>query len=322
MIALSRRARRALASRAWAVAAGLAADALVGEPPVLHPVAGFGSAMTRLERRWWADDRAAGARYAAVGMGGAALLGAVGSRVAGRGPSLAASVWLASAGRCLLSSARGVAEALGAGDLETARTRLPALVGRSVDGLDEKEIARAVVESVAENLSDAVVASALWALAGGTPAVLAHRAANTMDAMVGHRSARYRRFGWAAARVDDALGWPAARLTALLVAAARPGRATEVWRTVRADAPAHPSPNAGVAEAAFAAALGLRLGGPNRYGDRVEVRPALGDGRAPEPADIAESLALCRRVMVVLASCLTAIAWAGTWAGARVGGDS
>jgi adenosylcobinamide-phosphate synthase len=118
--------------------------------------------------------------------------------------------------------------------------------------------------------------------------------------MVGHRDLRYRRFGWASARLDDVLGWPAARASALLVAMTTPMRLGAVWRTCRFDAPAHPSPNAGVAEAAFAAALDLRLGGINRYGDRVEERPTLGSGAAPGEADIARAMALVRRCLFTL----------------------
>ena len=123
-----------------------------------------------------------------------------------------------------------------------------------------------------------------------------YRAVNTLDAMVGHRSPRYERYGWASARLDDVAGWVPARVTAALVAAARPRSAAAVWTAVRTQAPAHPSPNAGVAEAAFAAALGLRLGGESRYGDRVEIRPPLGTGRPAEPADIARAVALARDV--------------------------
>ena len=190
---------------------------------------------------------------------------------------------LAVAGRALgggRSGGSGPAE----GRLDLARARLPALVGRDPAGLDEAEIARAVVESVAENTVDAVVAPALWAAVGGAPRALGYRAVNTLDAMVGHRSPRYARFGWASARADDVADWVPARVTAALVVAVRPGSAARVGRAVRDDAPAHPSPNAGVAEAAFAAALGLRLGGANRYGDRVEVRPASGRGGRPRPA--------------------------------------
>ena len=117
---------------------------------------------------------------------------------------------------------------------------LPSLVGRDPERLDENEIARAVVESVAENLSDAVVGTALWGVVAGASGATAHRAANTLDAMVGYRTARYRRFGWASARLDDVLGWPAARLTALLVAVAEPRRAPHVWRVVRRDARSTP----------------------------------------------------------------------------------
>jgi adenosylcobinamide-phosphate synthase len=129
-----------------------------------------------------------------------------------------------------------------------------------------------------------------------------------MDAVVGHRSPRYEQFGWAAARLDDAAGWVPARLTAALVAAVRPRAAKTIWRTVRADAGAHPSPNSGVAEAAFAAALGLRLGGTNQYGSRVEVRPYLGEGRPPEAGDIASAVRLSRDVTYALAASLGVLA--------------
>ena len=158
------------------------------------------------------------------------------------------------------------------------------------------EIARAVVESVAENTVDAIVAPALWAAVLGGAGALGYRAVNTLDSMVGHRSDRYRRYGWASARLDDVADWVPARATAALVAAVRPGRPPTVWRAVRHDAPAHPSPNAGVAEAAFAAALGLRLGGANRYGDRVEHRAPLGHGRPPHRHDIHHAVRLSRDV--------------------------
>ena len=163
------------------------------------------------------------------------------------------------------------------------------------------------MESVAENTVDAVVAPALWALAAGAAGALGYRAVNTMDAMVGHRSHRYLAYGWASARADDLAGWVPARVTAALVAAVRPAGAGAVWRAVRRDAPAHPSPNAGVAEAAFAAALGLRLGGFNRYGERVELRPPLGSGRPPEPADIARAVRLSGDVALALAGALTVV---------------
>jgi adenosylcobinamide-phosphate synthase len=295
--------------RSGPVALGLCIDRLVGEPPqALHPVARFGGAMDRLERRWWADRRDVGAGYTALGVGTALLLGALAEDWVGAAIALTAAVSLASAGRALTEAAENVAQRLRAGDLDGARGALPSLVGRDPTGLGESEIARAVVESLAENLSDAVVATALWGLLGGTPGALAHRASNTLDAMVGHRDARHARFGWAAARLDDVLGWPAARATALLVGLAAPGRAGAIWRACRVDAAGHPSPNAGVAEAAFAAALDLRLGGTNRYGTREEPRPILGSGASPGEPDIGRAIGLVRRATVCLEVVL-----AGVW---------
>jgi adenosylcobinamide-phosphate synthase len=309
-----RRQGSSLGARAGAVAVGLALDWALGEPPArIHPVARFGQAMVRAEERWWADRRSAGVRHAALGVLPAGAAGLVAERVAGRAPSLAGGTALTAAGRSLFGACADVARALEAGDVAAARDLLPTLVGRDPQGLDEKEIARAVIESLSENLCDAVVASAFWGVVAGTPGVLAHRAANTLDAMVGHRSARYERFGWAAARLDDLLAWPPARLTALLVVLAEPDRAREVVQAVRLDAPAHPSPNAGVAEAAFAGALGLRLGGSVSYGGRAEVRPTLGTGRPPEPADIRRALVLARRVVARLELLLVAAALVGAW---------
>ena len=187
------------------------------------------------------------------------------------------------------------------GDLDGARAEVRSLVGRRADELDEAGLSRAIVESIAENSVDAVTASLFWATVAGAPGVLAHRAVNTLDAMVGHRDDRYARFGWASARLDDLVNFVPARLTALAVACVRPGTAATVWRVVRRDAPAHPSPNGGVVEAAFAAALGVRLGGENRYGDIVEDRGTLGDGRPPGPGDIAAAVRLRRHATAAFA---------------------
>jgi adenosylcobinamide-phosphate synthase len=226
-------------------------------------------------------------------------------------PSTLAATYVAVAGRGLGEAASDVAAALGAGDVDAARGLLPSLVGRDPTTLDEKEIVRAVVESVAENTVDAVVAPMLWAAAAGAPGALGYRAVNTVDAMIGKRSPRYVRYGWAGARLDDVAAWVPARVTAAVVAAVRPGAAGAVWRAVGHDAPGHPSPNAGVAEAAFAAALGLRLGGENRYGDRVEIRPPLGTGRPPEVADVAAAVRLSSDVGTAVAVLLVATAIAG-----------
>jgi adenosylcobinamide-phosphate synthase len=292
-------------ARAVAVVVGLLADRVLGEPPdAVHPVRGFGALMRAAERRWWRDDRPAGivhtGRGVAVGIAGGAVL-----------RSTAAATWLSVGGRALWRAAADVARALETGDLEGARRRLPVLVGRDPSGLDEKELARAAVESVAENTVDAIVAPALWGAAAGAPGALGYRAVNTLDALVGHRSPRYQRFGWASARLDDAAGWVPARMTAALVAAVRPRAAFEVFRAVSQDAPAHPSPNAGVAEAAFAAALGVRLGGTNVYGERVEVRPPLGDGPSPTTADIARAVKLSSDVAWALAATLALAGLAG-----------
>jgi adenosylcobinamide-phosphate synthase len=173
--------------------------------------------------------------------------------------------------------------------------------------MDDKEVARAAVESVAENTVDAIVAPALWAAAAGPGGALGYRAVNTADAMVGHRSDRYERYGWASARLDDAAGWAPARVTAALVAAVRPRSAAAVWSAVQRDAPAHPSPNAGVAEAAFAAALAVRLGGTNVYDHGVEVRAPLGDGPPPEAADVGRAVRLSSDVAWALAAGLVLI---------------
>ena len=288
--------------RSLAAAAGLVADRLLGEPPVaVHPLVAFGRAMRRVERVVYRDARGAGVAHAMVGTG----LGLVAGRLVG---STAVATWVAVGGRELGRAATEVGAALEDGDLPLARSLLPGLVGRDPTDLDEKEVARAVVESVAENTVDAVVAPALWASVAGAPGALGYRAVNTLDAMVGHRSARYEEFGWASARLDDLAGWVPARVTAGLVAAVRPRAAGAVWAAVRTQAPAHPSPNAGVAEAAFAAALGLRLGGENHYGERVELRPPLGAGRPAERHDIARAVALSRDVCasLVVMSAMTA----------------
>ncbi len=292
-----------MASRPLLSSAGIVADRLLGEPPSpVHPVVAFGRVMRAVERGMYRDSRMAGVGHAAVGT----ALGVFAGGVVG---STSVATWMAVAGRGLATAALDVASALDADDLPCARALLPTLVGRDPSELDEKAIARAVVESVAENTVDAVVAPALWAAILGGPGALGYRAVNTLDAMVGHRSPRYRRYGWASARLDDLAGWAPARATAALVAVVRPRAAAAVFTAVRTQAPAHPSPNAGVAEAAFAAALGLCLGGESRYGDRVELRPPLGTGRPAEPADIARAVALSRDVSLALCA-LPVVKWA------------
>ena len=283
-------------SRGVATAAGVVADRIFGEPTrVPHPVSLFGSAMRAVERRVYRPSRPSGLAYTTAGV---ALGGAAGLVTR----STALGTYVAVASRALGDAALAIGDALADDDLDRARELLPSLVGRDPSHLDEKEICRAVVESVAENTVDAVVAPMLAAAVAGAPGVLAYRAINTMDAMVGHRSERYERFGWSAARLDDIANWIPARVTAALVVAARPSKAADIIATVRRDASAHPSPNGGVAEAAFATALGLRLGGENRYGDRVELRPPLGDGRPADRTDIRPAVRLSRDSAALLAA--------------------
>ncbi|MFJ3445003.1 cobalamin biosynthesis protein [Streptomyces sp. NPDC086081] len=286
---------------AYGAAAGLIGDLLLGDPRRGHPVAVFGRAAAAVERVVWRDHRGWGALHTAVCVGGAVALGSVAERAVR--PSAVASValtgaatWAVVGGTSLAREARAVAGALEAGDVEAARARLPHLCGRDPQALDADGIARAVVESVAENTSDAVVGALVWGALGGVPGLLGFRAANTLDAMVGHKSARHRRFGWASARLDDVMGWPGARLTAVLAALAGPDPRGAV-RAWRADAARHPSPNAGPVEASFAGALGVRLGGTLSYGGRVEHRPVLNaPGRGVGVGDVERAVRLSRRV--------------------------
>ncbi|OON74001.1 cobalamin biosynthesis protein [Streptomyces tsukubensis] len=300
---------------AYGATAGLLGDLLLGDPRRGHPVAVFGRAASAVERVLWRDDRGRGALHTLVCAGGAVALAVLATRtVNGRpvaGTALTAvATWSVVGGTSLGREARAVGDALSRGDLDTARELLPRLCGRDPYALDGPGIARAVTESVAENTSDAVVGALVWGAVAGVPGLVGFRAVNTLDAMVGHRSPRLLRYGWASARLDDVAGWPGARLTALLAAAAgvAPRAALRAWR---ADAHRHPSPNAGPVEAAFAGALGVRLGGTLSYGGRVEHRPVLnGAGRPVSADDIERAVRLSRRVGAL--ALLTAAA--GRWA--------
>ena len=292
------------------LALGAAADLLLADPRLGHPVAGFGAAAGALERRVWRDSRAAGAGYAAGLVAAATATGALLDRATRRRPGArilvtAAATWTVLGGTSLGRAADRMRTALDAGDLTAGRAALPALAGRDPRALGADELARATVESVAENTSDAAVAPLFWGAVAGLPGLLGYRAVNTLDAMVGYRSERYLRFGWAAARLDDVANWAPARLTAALTAACAPvagGSAAGALRTWWRDGAAHPSPNSGRCEAALAGALGLRLGGRNVYGSRVEERPHLGSGRPPGSADIGPAVRLSRAVWLAAAA--------------------
>lgn len=314
--------RRADVTRQYPLAigllAGIALDAILGDPRRGHPVAAFGGAATALERGLYKDSRTSGTAYAATCVLAAAVPAAAVARLTRRNPvaagtAAALATWAVTGSRTLTREAERVCSLLQDNDLPAAREALPVLCGRDPSGLDAKAIARAVVESVAENTSDAVVAPLVWGAVAGVPGLVAYRAINTLDAMVGYRSPRYERFGWASARLDDLANWVPARLTALLAAGCAPlvgGSPRAALRALRRYGARHPSPNAGRCESAFAGALGVTLGGTNVYNGVAESRPTLGDGAVPEPADIRRATRLSRAVTVAAAALTAAAALA------------
>lgn len=310
----------AVSGRVAGIAAGFLADLVFGDPRRGHPVALFGSGATVVERAGYADSRWAGVRHCGVLLGALAVLGLAAERGAARFGAVATatvtgtSVFVALGGASLARTGEDMAGRLRNGDTAAARRLLPSLCGRDPAALDDAGLTRAALESVAENTSDAAVAPLLWAAVGGVPAVLVYRGANTLDAMIGHRSPRYLRFGWAAARFDDLLNFAAARVTAVLVALCAPmvgGSPVAALRAWRRDAARHPSPNAGVVEAAFAGALAVRLGGPTQYAHELEIRPTLGDGRTPGVDDLARAVRLSRAVQAGAVGVAMALSVAG-----------
>lgn len=301
--------------RSAGLALALLADALLGDPARGHPVALFGALAGRVEARVYAPRRTAGAIFSALLVLPPTLAAWQLDRRLPRGLRsilLAVVGWAALGGRSLRRAAERMTGHLEAGELEAARGLAPTLFGRDPESLDGAGLARATVESLAENTSDAVAGTLFWGALAGPAGVVLHRCANTLDAMVGYRSERYLRFGWCAARLDDLLGLPAARLTAAAVvagAALGAGDARGAAAAWRRDARRHPSPNAGHAEAAFAGALGVTLGGSNRYGDRVEHRPLMGSGPAPDVSTLRRALRLSRATAGVLAVVAVAAAW-------------
>ncbi len=290
------------------LAAAYLLDLLLGDPPRLpHPVVLMGRLIACLDRRWYRI----GCSPKVLLWRGVLLVFCVTGAVflsALLGLKLLCLVWqpaAQAAGIYLLYStlaARGLGEAglavrrpLAAGALEEARHAVSRIVGRDTAGLTEAEVARAAVETVAENTVDGVTAPMFYALLGGAPLALAYRAVNTLDSMLGYKSERYLYFGRAAARLDDLANWLPARLTVpvmYLSAGLLHLDNREGWRTLRRDGKKHPSPNSGLAEAFAAGALGVTLGGENCYGGVVSVRPRLGKGRPPRAEDIAAAVRL------------------------------
>jgi adenosylcobinamide-phosphate synthase len=304
-------------TRVVGVLAGYLADLVLADPQAGHPVAGFGVAAAAVERVTYRDSRIGGVAHVGILVGAVSLLGAGLQRHARRGGRLcsaaatAVATWIALGGTSLARTGLAMGDLVSRDDVEGARRLLPALCGRDPALLDVAGLTRAAVESVAENTSDATVAPLLWATVGGVPAVLGYRAVNTLDSMVGHRSPRYARFGWAAARLDDAANYVAARVTAALVVLCAPivgGSPSGAVRAWGRDAARHPSPNAGVVEAAFAGALGVRLGGPTAYRYELQIRPALGKGVPPSTADLRRAVRLSRAVQAATAVWIALIA--------------
>ena len=313
--------------RATGIAAGYLADLALGDPRRGHPVALFGRGAAVLERFTYSNNRWVGALHTAALLGALTMVGGAAEKVAARrGPGsvaalTAATTFVALGGTSLTRTGARMADLLTDEDIDAARRLLPSLCGRDPAVLDADGLTRAALESVAENTSDAQVAPLLWAAVGGVPALLVYRGANTLDAMIGHRSPRYQRFGWAAARFDDALNLAAARVTGVVVAICAPavgGSPSGAFRAWRRDAVRHPSPNAGVVEASFAGALGVRLGGPTQYAHELEIRPTLGDGQAPRISDLARAVRLSRIIQAVSAVLATAAVSAACRSGRRV----
>jgi adenosylcobinamide-phosphate synthase len=227
------------------------------------------------------------------------------------GVSLLASTLLAS--RSLYEHVARVANALETGGLAAGRHAVAQIVGRDPETLDSHGVARAAIESLAENASDSVVAPAFWLALLGLPGLAAYKAVNTADSMIGHRTPRHEAFGWAAARLDDLVNLPASRLTAVLFALAAFFLDASPRGAVRAlvrDAHQHRSPNAGWPEAAVAGALGLKLGGPRSYGGVPVPDAYMGNGHVEaEPSDIRRALALSRAAWVTLVVLIAALSW-------------
>nr|WP_328842236.1 cobalamin biosynthesis protein [Nakamurella leprariae] len=302
---------------------GFVADRVLGDPARWHPVAGFGRGVSAVERRCYQPTRRRGTAFTAGVVTATGVAGWTVERLVRRRPALrvaatAVATWAVLGGASLLREASALAGQLAVEDLAAAREQVTHLVGRDPSRLDAAGIARATVESLAENTSDAVVAPLWWGAVAGVPGLLTYRAINTLDAMVGHRSERYVRFGWASARLDDVVNLVPARLTAALVALAAPvvgGRPRTVLRVVRRDAGQHPSPNAGPVEAAVAGALDVTLGGVNVYHGVAEDRGALGDGPEPAVPDIARTRRLVSVVSAAAAMVGAAIAVSAGHAG-------
>ena len=299
---------------AFIAATALILDALIGWPAWLyqrvgHPVTWLGRLISALDTRMnQGEGRRGKGLVASLLVIGAAVVPAVIAQVI-LGPWVAAVLaWPLIAARSLDDHLRAVAAPLRAGDLAGARLAVSMIVGRDVSNSDEPAIARASLESLAENASDGVIAPLFWAAVFGLPGIAAYKAINTLDSMIGHRTPRHEEFGNFAARLDDVVNLIPARLTALLIALAAMSRraASCAWT----DAAAHRSPNAGWPEGAMAGTLGVRLSGPRVYGSHISQEPWL-NGTAPDPRanDLQRGIVLYRRAVGIAAVLLVLAAY-------------
>lgn len=310
---------------ASAMVMAMVVDAMLGWPPWLfarigHPVTWLGRLIAAVDTGWnRASDppvlrRAAGTAGALVVI---ALAIAFGWAIQSLLPSgwiqivlVGILAWPLVALRSLHDHVAAVADPLQVGDIAGAREAVSRIVGRDPAALDESGIARAAIESLAENASDGVVAPVFWGALFGLPGILGYKAINTLDSMIGHRSERHEAFGWAAARIDDIANFIPARLTGFLFVLLALRR-SEALSCMTRDARRHRSPNAGWPEAAMAGALGVRLSGPRIYHGSATDEPWLNDGaRDPLAADIAEGLVVYRRALLLLAGILAIVAFA------------
>jgi len=300
-------------------------DMALGDPAfVPHPIRWIGRAITLVERPLRAlaagpagpEQRVPGAALVVVIAGGTYVLAWLSlSLTQGLSKTLFYLVsiyiiWMSLSVRSLKAEARSVLAAMREGNIEEGRRRLSRIVGRDTASLGEEDIYRAVAETVAENTSDGVVAPLFYLALGGPALMLAYKAVNTLDSMVGYKNERYRKFGWCAARLDDIANFAPARITAFLMAVSAFILGYD-WRgaldMVSRDGANHSSPNAGLPEAAVAGAIGVRFGGPMSYGAAAEVKPFIGDGRFEHSPGTVESsirILFATALMAMVMACL------------------
>lgn len=310
------------------VVAALGFDALIGDPDWLwrrlgHPVALIGALIGVLDRRLNREDRSqqqrklAGIASTAAMVAVSVSVGVLVQTTVQQLPmgnimlALIASIFIAQ--RSLYQHVAGVRSAFAEGGLAGARKAVARIVGRDPEQLDEAGVCRAAIESCAENFSDGVVAPVFWLALLGLPGLIAYKTINTADSMIGHRTERYKSYGWTAARLDDLVNLVPARLSALLLASAAPiagGTISNSLKVVKRDASKHRSPNAGWPESAMAGALGVALAGPRRYATHVVEDPFL-NAEATSPAvpdDIGRALDLYTAACVIEAAGYAALA--------------